>query len=57
MDYEMVLFKPADFHSYSVASVHMHAEKIKVKSSHLYLYRALYNKDCVKAALQSQIGK
>ncbi len=57
MDYEMVLFKPADFHSYSVALVHMHAEKIKVKSSHLYLYRALYNKDCVKAALQSQIGK
>ncbi len=28
-----------------------------VKLSHLYLYRAFNNTDCVKAALQYQIGK
>ncbi len=29
----------------------------KIKLSHVYLYSALYNTDCVKAALQSQTGK
>jgi len=28
------------------------SSRAKVKSSHLYLYRAFYNADCVKAALQ-----
>ncbi len=32
-------------------------ECVCVKSSHLYLYSAFNSTDCVKAALQYQIGK